>query len=205
MTLLAAISLFGVLAVLAAVPSASVALVATRSAMLGFRNGAAVAMGIVAGDLVFVFLAVAGMSFLAETMGAFFAILKLLGGAYLIWLGLGMFRTKKAARLELERNRNAGLVTSFAAGLLLTLGDVKAILFYASLFPMFLDMNDVGTIDIAGVVIITILAVGGVKLVYAFASQRIISRLQTRPIDAGIKTASGGLMIGAGTWLILKA
>lgn len=50
MSIVESITLFGIMMALAAVPSTSVALVITRSATLGIRNGLAVAMGIVLGD-----------------------------------------------------------------------------------------------------------------------------------------------------------
>jgi arginine exporter protein ArgO len=130
----AGISLLLVMMALAAVPSASVALVVTRSATLGFANGAAVALGIVLGDLLFVAVAILGMSFLAETMGAFFLVLKHLGGAYLIWLGIGLLRAPKDLEIEPPPATRRSLLTSFAAGLVLTLGDVKAIFSRAFLF-----------------------------------------------------------------------
>jgi threonine/homoserine/homoserine lactone efflux protein len=55
--------------VLAAIPSASVALVVTRSATLGIKNGISVACGIVLCDLIFVALAILGMGFLAKQWG----------------------------------------------------------------------------------------------------------------------------------------
>ena len=58
MDLLDSISLFLIMIALAAVPSTSVALVVTRSATLGISNGVAVSLGIVLGDLVFIFLAI---------------------------------------------------------------------------------------------------------------------------------------------------
>jgi len=50
------------MALLAALPSASVALVITRSATLGVANGIAVSAGIVLGDLIFILLAIFGLS-----------------------------------------------------------------------------------------------------------------------------------------------
>lgn len=84
MSLVEIITLFVVMTILALVPSTSVALVVTRSSTAGFLNGVAVAAGIVVGDLVFVVLAVTGMSALAEVMGSFFLILKYLAGVYLM-------------------------------------------------------------------------------------------------------------------------
>lgn len=205
MDFLAAFTLCLVMIALAAIPSASVALVVTRSATLGVKNGAAVASGIVIGDLVFVSLAILGMSVLAETMGAFFAIFKYIGGAYLIWLGVGLLRSKKEILLQSDGSRRSTLLTSFASGLLLTMGDVKAILFYASLFPTFVDMANLTVASISAIVTITIFAVGGVKLAYAFAAHSIVSRLQKRHAQKYIRSTAGCLMVGAGTYLIAKA
>jgi threonine/homoserine/homoserine lactone efflux protein len=205
MTLFEAFTLFLVMLVLAAMPSASVALVVTRSATLGVCNGAAVAAGIVIGDLLFVSLAILGMSILAESMGAFFAVFKYLGGLYLIWLGMGLLRSRREVALQSVDSRGSTLLTSLASGLVLTLGDVKAVLFYASLFPTFIDMARLTVIDVGAIVAITIVTVGGVKLGYAFAAQRIIHRLQSQRSQRRGRLAAGGLMIGAGTYLVSKA
>lgn len=205
MTLLAAFTLCLLMLVLAAIPSASVVLVITRSATLGVRNGVAVAAGIVIGDLIFVSLAILGMSLLAETMGAFFALFRYLGGIYLVWLGIGLLRAKGEVALSFVDSRGSTLLTSLGSGLFLTLGDVKAILFYASLFPTFVDMANLTVTGVAAIVSITILTVGGVKLAYAFAGHRIVSRLQTRQAQKYTRLTAGGLMVGAGTYLVAKA
>jgi threonine/homoserine/homoserine lactone efflux protein len=204
MTLPATLALFLVMTALAAIPSASVALVVTRSAIHGICNGAAVAVGIVLGDLVFVVLALLGMTALAETMGAFFAVFKYAGGAYLIWTGLALIRSRKTSLARGPDNRRSTLVSSLISGFLLTLGDIKAILFYASLFPAFLDLHDLGGSQIAMVAFVTIVAVGGVKLAYAIAARRIVRRFQQQSARPGIKTAAGSLMVGAGTYLVAK-
>lgn len=191
--------------VLAAIPSASVALVVTRSATLGVKNGISVALGIVLGDLVFVALAILGMSFLAETMGSFFAVLRYAGGAYLIWLGVTLLRSKRKINLIEDSSSKLSLAASFISGLLLTLGDIKAILFYASLFPAFVDMSSLMVSDIVGIVIVTILAVGGVKIFYVFAAQRIAARFRDQKVQTLARNSAGCCMIGAGTYIIMKA
>lgn len=205
MTIPSVIILFLVMLALAALPSASVALVVTRSATRGIRNGVAVTAGIVIGDLVFVSLAVLGMSVLADTMGAFFAIFKYVGGGYLIWTGIGLLRAKENKVIRSENSRDSSLLTSFASGLFLTLGDVKAILFYASLFPTFVDMTNLTITSIVGIVVITILTVGGVKLAYAFAAQRIVSKIRSARAQKIADMTAGGFMVGAGTYLIVKS
>ncbi|WP_048305565.1 LysE family translocator [Halomonas sp. PR-M31] len=163
MSLVEILALFAAMAALALVPSTSVALVVARSCSAGFSNGSAVVVGIVAGDLVFVFLAVLGMAALAEVVGSFFS------------------------------------------GLLLTLGDVKAIFFYASLFPAFVNLATIGTLDIAIIAVITIVAVGGVKLGYAYFAGGVASFATNYRAERAVKVTAGGLMVGAGSYLIAKA
>ena len=189
---------------LAAVPSVSVALVVARGAALGVRNGAAVAAGIVLGDLVFVALAILGLHAIAETMGSFFIVVRYAAGAYLIWLGVGLIRSRDRIFRRPAAPDRSTLLASFASGFALTLGDVKAIFFYASLFPAFVDVTSLEFGDAAVVVLITITAVGGVKLAYAFAARRIVLRLESRERDTIILSTAGTVMVGTGAYVITQ-
>lgn len=191
--------------ILAAIPSASVVLVVTRSVTLGIQNGISVACGIVLGDLIFVALAILGMSILAETMGSFFVILRYVGGAYLVWLGFHLIRSNGEVNLIRSDASKLSLFASFASGLLLTLGDIKAILFYASLFPAFVDMAHLRASDIVGIVAVTIVAVGGVKIFYAYSAQKIAKRFQNQKAQKRTKITAGCCMIGAGAYIVTQA
>ncbi|MDP0491885.1 MAG: LysE family translocator [Verrucomicrobiota bacterium JB023] len=204
MTLLEALSLTLVMLTLAALPSASVLLVVTRAATHGTKSGAAVAGGIVLADLLFVTLAILGMSALAERMGSLFSIVKMAGGAYLMWLGLGLIRAQETGPAASPANPGGALWTSFAAGFFLTLGDLKAILFYAALFPTVVDMKTISAPEIAAIMLVTIGAVGGVKLLYAFAAERIAGKLHSKAAN-GTRKVSGCLLMGAGGYLISKS
>ena len=205
MSFIEILGLFAAMAALALVPSTSVALVVARSYFAGFSNGGAVAAGIVFGDLIFVFLAVLGMAALAEALGSFFLILRYLAGGYLIWFGISLMRSKATSQLEESGRSVSKLSSSFFSGLLLTLGDVKAIFFYASLFPAFVDLTTIGTLDIGIIAVITVIAVGGVKLGYAYFAKLIVSSVTNHRAERAIKITAGGLMVGAGSYLIAKA
>lgn len=205
MSLVEILALFTVMAALALVPSTSVALVVARASSAGFSNGCAVAAGIVAGDLILVLLAVLGMTALAEAVGSFFLILRYLAGAYLIWFGISLMRSKAPLQVEHSGRSVSKLSASFFSGLLLTLGDVKAIFFYASLFPTFVDLATIRTLDIAAIAIITIVAVGGVKLGYAYFAGVVASFGTNHRAERAVKVTAGGLMVGAGSYLIAKA
>lgn len=88
----------GALALLAAVPSVSVAAVVARAASAGFAHGALAALGIVAGDILFILAAIFGLVLLTEALGDVFAWVRLLGGAYLLWLGVTLLRSRTVPR-----------------------------------------------------------------------------------------------------------
>ena len=203
MNIYESITLFFTLATLAVLPSTSVALVVTRSATLGVADGIAVATGIVVGDLVFVLLALLGLSVIAKTLGNLFLIIKYLGGAYLIWTGVTLWLTSDKTTMIVKPRPLSNLLTSFLAGLFLTLGDVKAIVFYISLFPLFIDPESVGLSDISIIVMITIIAVGGVKFTYAFLATKIANTLRDQTMTTILKRVVGGCMISAGSFLIV--
>jgi len=213
MSLIDAVVLFSLMLGLSALPSSSVALVIGRTASLGLANGVAVAAGIVIGDLVFIALAILGLAFVAETMGSLFMVIKYLGAAYLIFFGITLLRRKPQKGINIsERVHQGDLLKSVLAGFFLTLGDVKAILFYVSLFPAFLDLTTLNILDICSILVITIIAVGGVKVFYAVSALKIIalasrhknSAEQTVIKETIINRILGSLMVGAGGFLITK-
>ena len=203
MTANSAIALFGAMAVLALVPSVSVLAVSTRSATAGFAHGAFTAMGIVAGDIVFILLAILGLTALAETMDNLFVLVKYVGGAYLIFLGIKLWKSK-SKEVEAAKIVKSSLLSSFLTGLFITLGDQKAILFYLGFFPAFVDLSTVSYLDVSIVITIAIVAVGGVKLGYAFLACRAGSLLHPKAIQ-GINFVAGSIMIAIGVFLIVKA
>lgn len=206
MSIYESIALLGIMVALAAMPSASVALVVARSATLGVANGLAVAAGIVLGDLVFVALAIFGLSVVAEIMGGLFMILKVFGGLYLLWFGFSLLSTRGMEKITIKKtNSKRSLITSFMAGFFLTLGDIKAIVFYASLLPVFVDLSAIQESEIAVIGLVTIFSVGGVKAVYAIFATKVATYVKRIKMESAARKTAGGLMIGAGGYLIVKA
>lgn len=205
MNLIEMTALFTAMATLALVPGTSVALVVATSSVTGVSRGIAVTAGIVLGDLVFVFLAILGMASLAELMGGLFMVVRYVAGVYLVWLGVSVIRSRPSSSPKVPVKPAPTLLASFLSGLLVTLGDVKAIFFYASLFPAFIDLTAVGASDIVIICVLTIVAVGGVKLGYVYFAGAFASAATKHGAGRTARTAAGGLMIGAGSYLLAKA
>jgi len=96
-------------------------------------------------------------------------------------------------------------VASFLAGLFLTLGDIKAIFFYVSLFPTFVNLETLHLPDVAIIMLVTIVTVGGVKILYAFSANKLASMSKGYDLESKAKKVAGGFMVGAGSYLIVKA
>ena len=206
MSIIDIITLLGIMIALAALPSASVALVITRSATLGVANGVAVTAGIVLGDLVFILLAIFSLSVVAETMGSLFMIVKYLGAGYLFWLGYTLITSKSTTTITVNKTvKKQNLATSFIAGFILTLGDIKAIIFYASLLPVFVNLSTLQTTDVLIIMSVMIVSLGSVKILYAFSAAKIVTFATGSNLDNVARKTAGGFMLGAGGYLIVKA
>lgn len=197
-------ALFGAMAVLAALPSASVLAVSARSASSGFVHGAVMALGIVVGDFVFILLAIFGLAFLAETLGHLFFVVKYAGGMYLIWLGIHLWKNRSRHRHGRLAGDEASLLSSFMTGLLITLGDQKAILFYLGFFPAFLRLEALSYRDVGLVLVVTMVAVGGVKVSYAYAADRAQQFLGEGTVES-LHVIAAGIMVLAGLLVLVRS
>lgn len=205
MGIYAILTLFIILFALALMPSASVALVIMRSATLGVAEGIATSLGIVLGDLFFIFTAIAGLSFIAETMGGLFLVVKYLGACYLLWFGYGLL-TKKVVQKPIPKGEKEGnnLFASFLVGLALTLGDLKAIVFYVGLLPAFVDLSSLQTLDILILALVATLGVGSAKIAYVFLANKIFSLAQGSTRSTAAQKVVGGMSIGIGGYLFVN-
>ena len=203
MTLGNMFALFGAMLVLAAMPSSSVVIVVSRSLSSGYMHGVLAALGIVVGDIIFILIAIFGLTLLAESMTEMFVLIKYLGGAYLVWLGTGLLFAKPG-ELQAEKNGSAARSSSFLSGLLFTLADQKALLFYLGFFPAFINLSSLTLADTAAILTIALLAVGGVKLAYAFIADSA-ALLFTDKARRGLNITSGSLMLAIGLFAIIRA
>ncbi len=196
-------ALFGAMALLAAVPSVSVLAVSARSATSGFRHGAATALGVVGGDAVLIVVAVFGLVLLADLLNQWFVLVMLAGGSYLIWLGIGFWRTRPRDATSRE-GVSQSLPASFAAGLMITLGDQKALVFYLGFFPAFVDLQSLTGREVVLILAAALLAVGGVKLIYAWLAHRSGQLLSPR-LGEGLNRLAAAVLWCAGILLLWRA
>ncbi len=203
MTLMTIAGMFSAMIALAIIPDASVLAVVARSISSGFKHGVVVVAGIIVGDLIFILAAVFSLSVIADAMVNLFRVFKYLGAAYLICMGLALWKTKTNS-VDLEGIEELSWASNFLCGLFITLSDPKVILFYISFLPAFVDISTI-TITDAGIILATaIVALCCTKLVYAFMADRSRALFKSNKAKKGINITAGSVMITTGIFLAVQ-
>lgn len=203
MTPTTSIALFISMVVLAFIPGPGVLTVTARSATAGLRHGLYTAAGILAGDFVFITLALLGLATLSSVLGELFFVIQYLGAAYLIWLGISLLTSTPSTNTDRTINKPR-LTASFAAGLITTLSNPKAILFYLSFFPAFLDLSNVTVSDAVLLYVIATISVGGVMFGYAYTAYKAKSIYSNSRKARLLRVSSGSMLVGSGIYVALR-
>ncbi|NGO53681.1 LysE family translocator [Allomesorhizobium camelthorni] len=144
------------LAIAAAIPGPGVTALVARALGSGFRSALAMSFGLVVGDLTYLTAVVLGLALVAQTFGTVFLVIKWLGVAYLAWLAWSFWKSGITPETVEARKGKGGLFASFLAGLTVTLGNPKTMIFYLALTPTLVDLR---TITLADYVILAALTV----------------------------------------------
>ena len=174
----------------------------TSTSKGGVSGGLMATLGVIAGDQVFMWLAVAGVATVLATYPAAFAAIQWLGAAYLAWLGFKMLSAKPGDAPVLNiRPRQY-----FQQALAITLLNPKAIVFYMAFFPLFVDpQTHLGMISF-GVMAATIAALTFLYgLGMTLLTHHLAERMRANPVVGRVLEKVAGLfLVGFGLKLALS-
>ncbi len=111
----------------------------TAVARGGLRGGYAALMGLIVGDWCLMLSAILGLAALLKANPTGIHAIQWLGAAYLIWIGIQLLRSQEGGVNSLPAAMQPGPGKYFRQGLLITLINPKAIVFYMAFFPLFID------------------------------------------------------------------
>jgi threonine/homoserine/homoserine lactone efflux protein len=204
-TLTAAAAFGAAMLVFALSPGPGVVAVISTAVGRGFGPAVALGFGLVLGDLVYLLFAAFGLSIVANVMGEVFIVVRFLGAAYLIWLGVQAWRSGGHIAAAPGATSRGGLARSFAAGFMVTLGNPKVIAFYLGFLPAFLDLADMTGADLVAVAVIVLAIGGGTMTAYALLAARAQRWLVSPTGLTWMNRAAGTLLIGAGVAVATKS
>jgi threonine/homoserine/homoserine lactone efflux protein len=185
----------GLYAIAIAVPGPGIVNIVARALGGGFRSTWPAIAGIVAGDLILMTLSVLGLALVAKAMGGFFLVIKLAGAAYLIYLAYKYWTARTG---DLTSTPPTSVRQGFAAQLMITLGNPKAIAFFAALLPTVIDLHRVTLAVYAQLVFATLVLIPSITLVYAALASRVRGLMTSARAQKRINRTAAVVMAGAG-------
>jgi threonine/homoserine/homoserine lactone efflux protein len=204
MTTEALILFIGAVFILAITPGPGILLVVSRTLAGGLSHAAMTILGIVSADIIFLLLVVYGLQAIAESLSFVFILIKYLGGAYLIWLGISLWRNRNNKISIPKENKKTTILSNLSAGLIITLSNPKAILFYMSFLPAFVDVATLQTLDIIVIAIILCTVIGGVMFFFALSTKKTTQLVKNKSGKL-VQRIAGTMMITTGGILIAKS
>lgn len=195
--------------VLAVMPGPGIFYVAARTLAGGRAEGVASSFGTGLGGLVHVVAGSLGVSAIVLASAELFSVLKLVGAAYLIWLGL---RTFQSARRDASADLTGGLAPppvgprrAFREGVLVEALNPKTAAFFLAFIPQFVNPTE-GSVAVQfavlGVVSVTLNTLA--DIVVALAASAIREGAAARPVlIRRLRETSGAAMIALGVGLAL--
>jgi len=204
MTVAAFLSFSAAMLILAASPGPGVFAVVSRSLASGFRKSLFLIAGIVTGDLIYLIFAIFGLTFIARNLSQLFLFIRIAGGLYLIWTGIKTFFAPIPERDEQAGGEQVSSISAYFSGLLVTLSNPKAVLFYCGFLPAFVNLETIVLREgfIISLLVISILSC--VMMVYSLLASSASRVIGSRSGRRRLNRAAGGVMTTAGVLLIFK-
>ena len=168
----------------------------------GIAGGMGATLGVIAGDQVLLWAAVAGVSAIMAAYPAAFHAVQWLGALYLAWLGAKMLLAKPGAPPVLKIRPHH----YFRQALFITLLNPKAIVFYLAFFPLFVDPAQHQGIKTFGVMAATIaILTFFYGLAAVLLTWKLAERIRANPkISTTLEKAAGMFLIAFGIKLALS-
>jgi leucine efflux protein len=165
-------------------------------------GGVAATLGVIAGDQVLLWLAVAGVSALLAASPAVFAAVQWGGAAYLAWLGVRMLLAKPGDAPVLSIR----VGQYFRQALLITVLNPKAIVFYMAFFPLFVNpARHQGVVTFAFMAVTIAVLTLAYGLIVVLLTRFFASQIRAIPwLRTGLEKLAGCLLIGFGLKLALN-
>lgn len=189
--------------VLMSTPGPSQLLMLSNSATNGFRRSLATAAGDLTANAMQMLAVGVGLAAALTTSAHALLVIKWLGVAYLIWLGMRMMRKAGQAAVAAHEPARSSLGSLWWQGFVTSASNPKAIVFFAALFPQFIDAEEPFGLQFA-ILSITYIVLDGLFLsAYGIGAHWLASRFRGAA-RAWVEPLAGGLVIGAAVMVGLK-
>ncbi len=184
--------------VLLAIPGPTVILAVSYVVGKGPKTGWATVPGIVLGDFTAMTISLAGAGALLMTSATLFSLLKILGAAYLVWLGLKLWRSTAQLTGMNTATSPKDMWGMFWNSYFVTALNPKSIVFFIAFVPQFVDISQPLFFQFA-ILELTFLSLAGLNIILWAVLVGKMRVLFARPtMLKRLNKVGGGFLIGAG-------
>lgn len=169
----------------------------------GFASAWPLALGVTVGDMVWPVLAILGVSWFVQEFSSFLMILRWVAVIMFIAMGILLIRHADHKISSDSRLTRPGKWAGFVAGLIVIIGNPKAILFYMGILPGFFPVGSMTWVDIVVVSLISALVPLSGNLILSAFVDRVRSFVTSRGKLARLNRIAGALMILVGAAIAL--
>jgi threonine/homoserine/homoserine lactone efflux protein len=173
-----------------------------KSMQQGFIAAFFLSFGLILGDITYLVAVILSLDFFSNTIASYMDQVKILGGIYLIYLGVqswrsGSFKIKK----DISKKGN---FAEFVTGYLISMANPKVMVFYIAILPNFINLKNLSLLIASEIIIITFLGLMAGISVINLAASKIKNKLESSDSNAYINRIVGSIMMLAGIWLALS-
>lgn len=184
------------LIVAAGSPGPSIAALVARVLTGGLREVLPFLAAMWIGEAIWLTVAVAGLAVVAQAFAVLFVVIKLLGVGYLLWLAWKMWTAgTEVAGDQMPSGQKSWRM--FLAGMAITLGNPKIMVFYLAVVPSLLDLGRLTLVTWAELTLTMLIVLIAIDLGWAVAAARARRLLKNRRAVRVANRASATLMLGA--------
>ena len=192
------------LGIAGAIPGPGIAAVVGRSFGVQRHSALPFIFGIAVGDVVFLTIAVLGLSFVAQIFAGVFTAIKVGGGLYLLYLAW-KFWTANVEKTDVDHVVARAPWVAVLSGMAISLGNPKVIVFYLALLPNVIDLTAVTILDWSVLSVITVAVLFVVLLPYSIAASQLRQVFSNKVALRRLNRGAALFIGGAGSLILVDA
>lgn len=181
------------------IPGPTVLLVLSYAISQGKRVALATVGGVALGDFIAMSASLAGLGALVLASATLFTVLKWVGAAYLVYLGVKLFRSASTTSLgDLDKVTETSVSSVFGHATAVTALNPKSIVFFIAFVPQFVVVES-PLLPQFSVLITTFVGLAAINaLAYALLADKLRSRIARPSVLAWFSRLGGGALIAMG-------
>lgn len=188
-------------------PGPNVILVLKNSIQHGWKSAIITILGNLTCQFFIVCLVAFGVGELLAKLPSWFTVMKIIGGSYLIYLGIKSFKTSPKNKVDLassKSTRNKSAVKLFIESFLVSASNPKTLIFLSAFLPQFLDLQHSHLEQFSIMYLSICLIVASVHISYSVLMSHLGQKFSFQNIEQKISKLSGGVFITMGGGVLLS-